>query len=79
MRLIKAAVIPPKKKRVGRSVYRDKILGFKGSSFERSEVLLDEGESPKNVYQNLKRYAKKLGVSVVRRGDRIFLARGDVQ
>ena len=62
MRLIKAAVIPPKKKRVGRSVYRDKILGFKGSSFERSEVLLDEGESPKNVYQNLKRYAKKLGV-----------------
>jgi len=79
MRLIKAAVIPPKKKRVGRSVYRDKILGFKGSSFERSEVLLDEGESPKNVYQNLKRYAKKLGVSVVRRGDRIFLARGDAQ
>jgi len=42
-------------------------------------VLLDEGESPKNVYQNLKRYAKKLGVSVVRRGDRIFLARGDAQ
>lgn len=79
MRLIKAAVIPPKKKRVGRSVYRDKILGFKGSSFERSEVLLDEGESPKNVYQNLKRYAKKLGVSVVRRGDRIFLARGGAQ
>lgn len=79
MRLIKAAAIPPKKKRVGRSVYRDKILGFKGSSFERSEVLLDEGESPKNVYQNLKRYAKKLGVSVVRRGDRIFLARGDAQ
>lgn len=79
MRLIKAAVIPPKKKRVGRSVYRDKLLGFKGSSFERSEVLLDEGESPKNVYQNLKRYAKKLGVSVVRRGDRIFLARGDAQ
>lgn len=79
MRVIKAAVIPPKKKRVGRSVYRDKILGFKGSSFERSEVLLDEGESPKNVYQNLKRYAKKLGVSVVRRGDRIFLARGDAQ
>jgi len=79
MRLIKAAVIPPKKKRVGRSVYRDKILGFKGSSFERSEVLLDEGESPKNVYQNLKRYAKKLGVSVVRRGDRIFLERGGAQ
>lgn len=79
MRVIKVAVIPPKKKRVGRSVYRDKILGFKGSNFERSEVLLDEGESPKNVYQNLKRYAKKLGVSVVRRGDRIFLARGDAQ
>lgn len=79
MRLIKAAVIPPKKKRVGRSVYRDKLLVFKGSGFERSEVLLDEGESPKNVYQNLKRYAKKLGVSVVRRGDRIFLARGDAQ
>lgn len=79
MRVIKTAVIPPKKKRVGRSVYRDKILGFKGSGFERSEVLLDEGESPKNVYQNLKRYAKKLGVSVVKRGDRIFLARGDAQ
>ena len=79
MRLIKAAVIPPKKKRVVRSVYRDKLLGFKGSGFERSEVLLDEGESPKNVYQNLKRYAKKLGVSVVKRGDRIFLARGDAQ
>lgn len=79
MRVIKTAVIPPKKKRVVRSVYRDKLLGFKGSGFERSEVLLDEGESPKNVYQNLKRYAKKLGVSVVRRGDRIFLARGDAQ
>lgn len=79
MRVIKTAVIPPKKKRVGRSVYRDKLLGFKGSGFERAEVLLDEGESPKNVYQNLKRYAKGLGVSVVRRGDRIFLARGDAQ
>ena len=79
MRVIKTAVIPPKKKRVVRSVYRDKILGFKSSGFERAEVLLDEGESPKNVYQSLKRYAKKLGVSVVRRGGRIFLARGDAQ
>lgn len=80
MRVIKTAVIPPKKTaNKGRSKYRDKLLGFKGSGFERAEVLLDEGESPKNVYQNLKRYAKKLGVSVVKRGDRIFLARGDAQ
>ncbi|MBQ1839997.1 MAG: hypothetical protein II128_01525 [Atopobiaceae bacterium] len=79
MRVIKTAVIPPKKKRVVRSVYRDKILGFKSSGFERAEVLLDEGESPENVYLNLNRYAKGLGVSVVKRGDRIFLARGDVQ
>lgn len=79
MRVVKAAVIPPKKKRVVRSVYRDKLLGFKGSGFERAEVLLDEGESPENVYLNLNRYAKGLGISVVKRGDRIFLARGDVQ
>ena len=79
MRVIKTAVIPPKKKRVVRSVYRDKLLGFKGSGFESAEVLLDEGESPENVYLNLNRYAKGLGVSVVKRGDRIFLARGDAQ
>ena len=80
MRLIKAAVIPQKKTaNKGRSKYRNEILRFKGSSFERAEVLLDEGESPKNVYLNLNRYAKGLGVSVVKRGDRIFLARGDAQ
>ena len=80
MRVIKTAVIPPKKTaNKGRSKYRNEILRFKGSSFERGEVLLDEGESPKNVYLNLNRYAKRLGVSVVKRGDRIFLARGDVQ
>ena len=79
MRVIKAAVIPPKKKRVVRSVYRDKLLGFKGSGFERAEVLLDEGESPKNVYLNLNRYAKEQGVSVVKRENRIFLERGDAK
>lgn len=77
MRLIKAAVIPPKKTaNKGRSKYRDKILSFKGSSFERAEVLLDEGESPKNIYLNLNRYAKEQGISVVKREDRIFLERG---
>ena len=80
MRLIKAAVIPPKKTaNKWRSKYRNEILRFKGSGFERSEVLLDEGESPTNIYMNLNRYAKEQGVSVVRRGDRIFLERGGAQ
>lgn len=80
MRVVKVAVIPPKKARVKRvSKYKQKLLDFKGSGFECAEVTFDEGEDARKAYMGFAKFAKAVGVRVVKRGERLFLARGDAQ
>lgn len=80
MRVVKAAVIPPKTVKAKRvSKYKQKLLDFKGSGFECAEVLFDEGEDARKAYMGFTKFAKKAGVKVVRRGERLFLARGDAR
>lgn len=80
MRVVKVAVIPPRTTKVNRkSKYKQKLLDFEGSGFEYAEVTFDEGEDARKVYMGFAKYAKKLGVKVVKRGERLFLARGDAQ
>lgn len=80
MRVVKVAVIPPKKTRVKRvSKYKQKLLDFKGSGFECAEVTFDEGEDVRKAYMGFSKFAKAVGVRVAKRGERLFLARGDAQ
>ena len=73
MRVIRAAVIPPRTTKVNRkSKYKQKLLDFKGSGF-------DEGEGARKAYMGFAKFAKAVGVRVVKRGERLFLARGDAQ
>lgn len=80
MRVVKVAVIPPKTTKVKRvSKYKQKLLDFKGSGFEYAEVTFDKGEDARKAYMGFAKFAKKVGVRVVKRGERLFLARGDAQ
>lgn len=80
MRVIRAAVIPPRTTKVNRkSKYKQKLLDFKSSGFEYAEVTFDEGEDARKVYMGFAKFAKAVGVRVVKRGERLFLARGDAQ
>lgn len=77
MKVIKAAAVPPRKKAGQlRSKYRDAVNCFVRSGFECAEVTLDEGESVKKVHRGLWPHAKRAGVTLSLRGERLFMERG---
>ena len=77
MKVIKAAAVPPKKSAgQRRSKYRDAVASFVRSGFECAEVVLEEGESIRNVHRCLWPHAKRAGVALALRGGRLFLERG---
>lgn len=76
MKVIKAAAVPPKKKGGRRSKYRDAVNAFVRSGFECAEVVVEEGESVKKLHRGLWPHAKRAGVHVVLRGERLFMERG---
>ena len=76
MKVIKAAAVPPKKKPQRRSKYRDAVSAFLRSGFECAEVVLEEGEDAKKVHRGLWPHAKRAGVTLALRGERLFMERG---
>lgn len=77
MKVIKAAAVPPRKKAGQlRSKYRDAVNNFVRSGFECAEVTLDEGEDVKKVHRGLWPHAKRAGVTLSLRGERLFMERG---
>lgn len=77
MRVIKAAAVPPRKKAGQlRSKYRDAVNVFVRSGFECAEVVPEEGEDVKKMYKGLRTHAKRAGVTLSLRGERLFMERG---
>ena len=78
MKVIKAAAVPPRKKssRQLRSKYRDAVTSFVRSGFECAEVVPEEGEDVKKVHRGLWPHAKRAGVTLSLRGERLFMERG---
>ena len=77
MKVIKAAAVPPRKKAAQlRSKYRDAVNTFVRSGFECAEVVPEEGEDVKKVHSGLWPHAKRAGVTLSLRGERLFMERG---
>ena len=75
MKVIKAAAVPPKKKPQRRSKYRDAVSAFLRSGFECAEVTPEEGEDVNKLKRVLWYHAKRAGVTLALRGERLFMER----
>ena len=75
MKVIKAAAVPPRKKPHRRSKYRDAVTSFVRSGFECAEVVPEEGEDVNKLKRCLWPHAKRAGVTLALRGERLFMER----